>query len=423
MSVSFFIARRLSLNSSKGGFSPAVGVGIAAVALAVLVMTCALAVVGGFKREISSKITGFNSHITLTSVASGEDNLDSELNADSRSMIISLTPSLREIFDSSPYISDYSLQASAPAIFKTHDDFRGVYLRSLSGRDNLRFIQESLQSGSIPDFSQDSSRNLVLIPSLIADALSLKTGDRIDTYFMTDRIIVRPLRIAGIYNSHFSTYDGAYAFSSLPLIQEIGNINSNQGTSVVINVNDFNRVQENSANLMHKLTEAYISHKIYKQYNVTNALQSGAGYYHWLSMLDTNVIVILTLMIIVAIVTIISGMLILMVDKIRIVALLKALGASRRLIGNIFKRLALRIAFFGLIIGNVIALALLYIQDYTHFIPLDAESYYIDFVPVKISFAEIALLNLAIIFIIWLSLMLPARFAGKVAPARILASE
>ncbi|MDE6558632.1 MAG: hypothetical protein K2K29_01940, partial [Muribaculaceae bacterium] len=280
-----------------------------------------------------------------------------------------------------------------------------------------------LQSGSIPDFSQDSSRNKVLILSLIADALSLKTGDRIDTYFMTDRIIVRPLRIAGIYNSHFSTYDGAYAFSSLPLIQEIGNINSNQGTSVVINVNDFNRVQENSTNLMHKLTEAYISHQIYKQYNVTTALQSGAGHYHWLSMLDTNVIVILTLMIIVAIVTIISGMLILMVDKIRTVALLKALGASRRLIGNIFKRLALRIAFFGLIIGNVIALTLLYIQDYTHFIPLDAESYYIDFVPVKISFAEIALLNLAIIFIIWLSLMLPARFAGKVAPARILASE
>ncbi|MDE6811121.1 MAG: ABC transporter permease, partial [Muribaculaceae bacterium] len=136
-----------------------------------------------------------------------------------------------------------------------------------------------------------------------------------------------------------------------------------------------------------------------------------------------NVVVILTLMIIVAIVTIISGMLILMVDKIRIIALLAALGAGRRLIGRIFMRLALRIAFGGLIIGNIIAISILYFQQNTHFVPLDPESYYIDFVPVEISYTEIAVLNIAIILVIWLSLILPAGFAGKVAPARTLASE
>ncbi|MDE6812044.1 MAG: hypothetical protein K2J15_06800, partial [Muribaculaceae bacterium] len=313
MSVSFFIARRLSLNSSKGGISPAVGVGIAAVALAVLVMTCALAVVGGFKREISSKITGFNSHLTVVPLISVNNSDDSDMPLDSQTAIITMTPALKTILDSCNYISEYNLQASAPAIFKTHDDFRGVYLKSLSGADNRRFLEESIQSDSIPDYSLDSSRNLILIPSLIADALSLRTGDKIDTYFMTDRIIVRPLRIAGIYNSHFSTYDQAYAFSSLSLIQEIGELKSNQGTSIAISVDNFDNVQENTIDLINRLGNAYLDGRIYRQYHVNNALQSGAAYYHWLSMLDTNVVVILTLMIIVAIVTIISGMLILMV--------------------------------------------------------------------------------------------------------------
>ena len=421
MSVSHFIARRLSLNSSSGRLSPAVSVGIAAVALAVLVMTCALAIVSGFKREITSKITGFNSNMTLTAALPATS---SELEAeDPMSMILTLTPTLEKILDNEPYISGYALQASAPAIFKTQDDFRGVYLKSLSGSDNERFIREALTEGYIPDFSIDSTANKIVIPSRIADALSLKPGDKIDTYFITDRIIVRPLSIAGIYDSHFNSYDQTYSFASLALIQEIGALKPNQGTSISISVDDFGNVQQNTIELSQKLADAYNSELIYRQYNVSNAIQAGAGYFHWLSMLDTNVIVILTLMTIVALVTIISGMLILMVDKIRIIALLSALGAGRKLIGKIFMRLAIRIAVIGLLIGDFLSIGLLYFQDTTHFIPLDPENYYIDFVPVEISFSQFLILNIAVLAIIWLALILPAGFAGKVAPARTLASE
>lgn len=420
MSVASFISRRVSLNSSKGGLSPAVGVGIAAVALAVLVMTCALAIIRGFKHEISSKISGFNSHITIIPAALSSG---SEQNSDAESSILTLTPSLASILESQPYISQYELQVSAPAIFKTREDFRGIYLKSLSSLENRRFVEESLQSGSIPDFSNDSAKNLTLIPSRIADALNLKVGDKIDTYFITDRIIVRPLRIAGIYNSHFNAFDESFAFSSLPLIQEVGNIKSNQATSIVVSVNDFNQLEENSLDLMNSLAEGYTSGKIFRQYSVSNAKQSGAGYFNWLSMLDTNVIVIMTLMTIVAIITIISGMLILMVDKIRLIALLTAMGASRKLISRIFMRLATRIALIGLIIGDILGISLLYIQRTTHFIPLDPDSYYIDFVPVEVSIPELVILNIAVLIIIRIALLLPARFAGKVAPARTLASE
>lgn len=426
MSVSFFIARRLSLASEGKRLSPAVGVGIAAVALAVLVMACAIAIVGGFKREITSKVAGFNSHIVLSPMVA-EDFVDpSEAGADVSgeiSNLMALTPTLKSILDSQPYITDYALQAAVPVIFKTKTDFKGAYVKSLSGDNNLEFVTNSLESGHIPNYSNDSSKNDIVISSAIASDLNLKAGDKIDTYFITDRIQVRRLNVSGVFNSHFDAYDRTFAFGSLPLVQEIGGIGQKEATSIVISVDDFSKIEEYSAELNRTLIQAYQDGKIYRLYKITNARESGMAYFHWLGMLDTNVIVVLTLMMIVAVITLVSGMLILMVDKVRIIALLSALGANRRLISRIFIRLSAKIIIIGLLIGDTLSLALLYAQHYTHFIPLDPESYYIDFVPVEISLPSLALLNVAVIAIIWISLILPSRFAGRVAPARTLSRE
>ncbi len=421
MSVSFFIARRLSLASEGKKFSPAVSVGITAVALAVLVMASAIAIVEGFKREITAKVAGFNSHIVLTPLGAGES--EEAAPSTEPSNLLTLTPTLKSILDSQDYITDYSLQAAVPSIFKTSNDFKGAYLKSLSGADNFDFVSSSIIDGKVPDFSSPVSKDKVVLSQSIASDLGLKAGDKIDTYFITDKILVRRLTVAAIYNSHFEAYDQTFAYGSLPLIQEIGNTRPNEATSISISVDDFSKVDEYAAELTSALINAYQSGLIYRLYSVTTARQAGAGYFHWLNMLDTNVIVVLTLMTIVAVITLISGMLILMVDKIRVIALLAALGAGRKLISGIFIRLASKIAIIGLAIGDILAISLLYAQDKTHFIPLDADSYYIDFVPVQLSFADLAILNLAILAIIWLALLLPSRFAGKVAPARTLARE
>ncbi|MDE6272874.1 MAG: ABC transporter permease [Muribaculaceae bacterium] len=421
MSVTFFIARRLSLASEGRKLSPAVSVGIAAVALAVMVMACAIAIVGGFKREITAKVAGFNSHIMLTPMTG--DQAAEVASANEPSNLMSLTPSLKAILESQPYITDYSLQAAVPSIFKTSNDFKGAYLKSLTGENNLDFVSTSMISGTVPDYSKPDSKDKIVMSQSIASDLGLKAGDKIDTYFITDKILVRRLTIEGIYNSHFDAYDKTFAYGSLPIVQEIGNARANEATSISISVDDFSKVEEYAAELSAALIEAYQSGLIYRLYNVTTARQAGAGYFHWLNMLDTNVIVVLTLMTIVAVITLISGMLILMVDKIRVIALLAALGARRRLISRIFIRLAAKIALIGLAIGDILAIGLLFAQDKTHFIPLDPDSYYIDFVPVSISFADLAILNVAVLAIVWLSLLLPSRFAGKVAPAKTLARE
>lgn len=424
MNVSFFISRRLSLASDGHKRSPAVGVGIAAVALAVLVMASAIAIVTGFKHEITSRVAGFNSHMTLTaSEAETYDDADSGSSGKSSGQILTLTPTLKAILDSKPYIDDYALQATIPAIFKTQTDFKGAYLKSLSGKNATTFIRDAVTSGEVPDYSLDSCRNLIVISNIIASRLGLMVGDRIDTYFITDRLQVRPLRVAAIYNSHFDSYDDAFAFGSLPLIQELGKLGPNEATAIVVSVKDFPQVDDNTFDLRETFVDEYARGSVYRLYNVSNARQSGAAYFHWLGMLDTNVAVVLTLMTIVAVMTLISGMLILMVDKVRIIALLAALGAPRRMISRVFILLASKIAVIGLLIGDALALGFLYFQKYTHFLPLDPDSYYIDFVPVEISLSAMLILNAGVLAIIMTALILPSRFAGKAAPARTLSRE
>lgn len=416
MGVSIFLARRLSLSSNGKKTSPAVNVAIAAITLSIIIMIWAIAIVTGFKNEITSKITGFNSDISI--IPYSESGFE-----ESEPSIISLTPSLRKLLDSESFISDYALQAAAPAILKTSDDFKGVYLKSLSGKSLEKFISTSIDEGSIPAFSADSCKNDIIISRKAADRLGLKPGDKIDTYFMTDGVSVRRLNIKGIYNSHFDNYDDNYAYASLSLIQDIAKISDTKGTSISVSVTDFNNVDMLGASLQRKLIEAYKDETIYQPYQVLTARKSGAAYFQWLDMLDMNVIVVLVLMTIVACITLVSGMLILMVDKIRFIALMSALGAPRKIISRIFMLMAAKIALTGILLGNIIAWGTLLIQKKTHFLPLDPESYYIDFVPVKITLSEILILDLVVLIIIWLVLILPSRFAGKAAPARTLATE
>ncbi|MBD5371701.1 MAG: ABC transporter permease [Bacteroides sp.] len=415
MGISIFLARKLSIASSGGKTSPAVRVAVTAVALSTLVMLCAIAVVTGFKHEITEKVSGFNSHMTVS--------VDVSASPDSGDNLVTLTPSLQKLFDEAPYISDYALQASAPAILKTPSDFKGVYLKSLTGLDLKNFISTSLVSGNIPEYSGKDVSDSIVISSKAADQLGLKPGSKLEMYFITDQIRARQVTVAGVFNSHFDAYDDAYAYASLPFIQDIGGVSPSKGTSIAISTQNLSDVEENAYDLRHRFNDALASGLVFKPYTVTTARDSGASYFQWLSLLDMNVVVVLALMSVVACVTIVSGMLILMVDKIRFIALMRALGASRQVISRVFILLASKITLHGVVIGNILALLLIYVQQRTHFIPLDAESYYIDFVPMSISWQSVMILDAGVITLIWLVLLIPSRFAGKVAPGRTLASE
>lgn len=198
MNYPLYIASKLSLSSGGKKAAPAVTVAICAVALSIGVMIASIAIVLGFKHEIREKVIGFNSHI---SVFPSPTSMDDE-------SLLTLTPALKEVLDEVPFITDYSIQASIPAILKTQTDFKGVYLKGLSGKGNDNdFLKRNLEEGTIADYSDLDNKNKVIVSRNAARQLGLRVGDKIDTYFISDDVRVRRLEITGIFNSHFDQYD------------------------------------------------------------------------------------------------------------------------------------------------------------------------------------------------------------------------
>ena len=413
MFLHLYIARRLSLSSGGKRKAPAVAVAIAAVALSVAVMLAAISIVLGFKQEIRNKVVGFNGHISLyvSPTTSDEDN------------IMTLIPSLKEELDKLPFITDYSLQASIPAILKTSDDFKGVYLRGLNGNGACEFIKKNLVEGELVDFSESANKMKVIISNTAANQLKLKVGDKIDTYFISDDVRVRRLEIVGIYNSHFDEYDDVMIFGALPLVQQLGGIDGNQGTYLQIYTDNFDKISDYTYQLQTHLNEALADGRLFRLYRTDNVMNQGMNFFSWLSLLDTNVVVVLTLMMIVGCVTLVSGMLIIIIEKKRFIGMIRALGATTKLVREIFIWLAIRIAVCGLVIGNIVALTFLYLQKNMHFIPLDADTYYIDYVPVEITIPSILLLNLGVLVVTYFVLIFPSKFVAKISPAETMRYE
>ncbi|MDE5813551.1 MAG: hypothetical protein K2H72_04630, partial [Muribaculaceae bacterium] len=190
MNYALYLGRRLALGSQGRKSSPGVKVATAAIALSVAVMIASIAIVLGFKREITDKVIGFTSHIVMT-VGAGDDD-----------KIITLTPTLKKLLDSQECISEYTLQISIPTILKTPNDFKGVFLKTLEDKATRDFLRNNLISGIIPDYSQDSTRLDVVLSRMAASQLGLKQDDKVDCYFINDDVKVRRIRVAGIYDSH-----------------------------------------------------------------------------------------------------------------------------------------------------------------------------------------------------------------------------
>lgn len=378
-------------------------------------MLASIAIVIGFKNEITAKIVGFNSHISLVSYGQGD--------RETADNLVSVDNSLTELLDEVPYIKSYSLELSMPAILKTDTDFKGVYMKGFGSGADLGYVKEGLVDGYVPDFTSRESAGEVVISKIAANQLGLKAGDNINTYFITDDVYVRKLKVAGIYDTHFEHYDDVFIFGQLRMLQDIARIKPNQGTAVKVMTYNFDNLQQNTADLHNRLVRAGATGNLDRMYITDNALQQGAHYFQWLSLLDTNVVVVLALMLAVAAITLISGMLIIIIDKTRFIGIVRSMGMSNVSLSRVFVYLALRVAVRGLIIGNAVMLTLLAVQHYTRIIPLDAESYYFDYVPVSLHWGAFALLNAGTLVVIFLTLLLPSRFVSRISPARAMRYE
>ena len=415
MSVSFFIARHLPLKSTRRDSSTGLIIAIAGIALSVTVMLISIAVMSGFRSEIRQKVIGFDSQLSIGLTPDTDPDSPILLSYDDISPLREMLPSNVK----------YALTGRQPAILKTTDNFSGSVIKGVDRNYDWSFIKSNLVEGTVPDYSADSTEYHIVVSRTLARALSLEPGQKIDTYFLGDGAYrIRRLKIAGIYDTHFSEYDRNMIFGSLLMIQRVADVPDSFATMIEINgLPDDDAIDNAEHTIISTYLDQLYTGKTQRHYTVLNIHKTAALFFNWLALLDTNVKVILTLMSLLTLLTLVSSLFILILRRVNMIGVLKALGASNRQIRSIFIIMSVRILIRGLIIGNIVGLGLLYIQRVTGIIPLNPDAYYLDHVPVEIHWPVILALNVAIIVLSLFMLLLPSAIITTIPPSKAIRYE
>lgn len=414
MSLSLFIARRLYRDTDGGKqvSRPAVLIAMVGIAIGLAVMIITVAVVIGFKGEVRNKVTGFGSHIQIS-------NFDAVRSFETHPVVVS--DSMMAALSVYPDVKHVQRYSTKPGMIKTDDAFQGMVLKGVGPEFDASFFRSNLIEGDIPVFSDSVATNQVVISKALSDKLKLKLGDKIYTYYIQDNVRVRPLTIKGIYQTNFSEYDNLFLLTDLYTVNRLNNWKPEQVSGVELQVNDYDRLES----ITYELAESTDNRadKYGGVYFVQNIEQLNPQIFEWLGLLDLNVWVILILMVGVAGFTMISGLLIIIIERTNMIGILKALGANNFTIRKVFLWFSVFLIGKGMIWGNAIGLLFCVLQSQFHIFKLDPESYYVDSVPVSFNIGLFLLINMGTLFASVLMLLGPSYLITKINPASSMRYE
>ena len=415
MNFPLFIARRLySDQGDKRRVSrPAIHIAVAGVAIGLAVMIISVCVVLGFKHTIRDKVIGFGSHIQVADFMTLQ-----QMNQ----YPVVMNDSMIQVIKKAPGVKHVQRFAMKEGILKTDEDFLGVGFKGVGPEWDSTFIHENMVEGSIPKFDDQTSHNKILISKTMADKLRLKTGQRIFAYFIDHNgVRTRRFTISGIYQTNLKKYDEVMVYADLYTVVKLNGWEEDQASGAELTVNDFNQLQP---------TEDYIIKNINRTvdqygetYSSATIKELNPQIFQWLNLMDLNVWVILGLMLAVAGVTMISGLLIIILERTSMIGVMKALGARNNTIRHTFLWFAAFIIGKGLLYGNILAFAILLIQKYTGLVKLDAQTYYVSTVPVEFNWIYIIALNVATLLISVFILVAPSYLISHIHPAKSMRYE
>lgn len=418
MRFEFFIASRLKLGAKHKAGSPSLNVALVGIILAILIIILSVEIVMGFKKEITTKINSLDSHLKVMNGAIGIDDNFSMVDMREVSNALSSDSSLLN------KLSSVSLIAEKPVILKTNEDFKGLHFKGVDANYDFSFLESHLVEGRIPNYENQDSTQEILLSSTIAKQLKLRLNDKIYTYFIDDKVKVRNCKIVGIFNTDFETFDKAYIVGNIALLQSINDWKSHMGNYVGINVNDVENVDQEAYDLYGRLALQSIGDDDTSTvYNVTSIKQNNLSFFTWLGMLDMNVVIILVLMMIVSGFTLVAALLMVVLERIKMIGLLKALGTTNMSIRRIFIFLTHKIIFKSMIIGNLLGIGLGMLQKQFHIIKLNPDAYYMNYVPIDINFTTLLLLNVAILVISYITLIGPSYIVSTIKPTATMRFE
>ena len=410
-----FVARRIyqSKEGEKEVSNPAVRIAMGGISIGLAVMIVAVAVVIGFKHEVRDKVVGLGSDITIT-------NFDAQKSYETVPVVAG--DSLLDVLRASEGVKHVQRYSTKPGMIMTDDNFLGMVLKGVSQEYAWTFLKKHLQEGEIPAFSDSASTNRTLVSRTIANKLHLQTGDKIYTYYIEDdNVRARRLEVAGIYQTNFSLYDDLFLITDLYTVNRLNNWATDQVSGVELEVSDYDQLEAVSQSLCEQVdmkTDRYGS-----TYYTKTVEESNPQIFAWLDLLDMNVWVILILMTGVAGFTMISGLLIIILERTNMIGILKALGADNLAIRKVFLSFSVFLIGRGMLWGNIIGLLFVGIQSHFRLFKLDPVTYYVDSVPVEFNLWWWVLLNVCTLIVSVLMLVGPSYLIAHIHPAKSIRFE
>ena len=407
MSVAYFLAHRIRFRKSSDAqrvTPPAVRIAIAGIAVGLVVMILTVAIVVGFKQEIRDKIADFGGHLQIVALTSGKG-FDKQPVCYDDSLLTSIK-GMEYVASVEPFITK-------PSVIKTSDDFLSVVMKSQEGLDERE----------------------ISISESIARKLHLKIGDKIQAFFVQNSaaegalsygnaeasVKARTLTVVSLYQTHFSQCDDQMVLANFGMLQQLGAWEEDMVSGLQIRVNDFDQLYEAYDALTDQVS--WTQDRRGTQYCVQNIEQLNPQIFGWLELLDTNVWVILSLMVVVAAFTMVSGLLIIILEKAQMIALLKALGCNNDQLQRTFLYVAMFLVLQGLFWGDIIGVGLCVVQSVWHPLSLNPENYYLEWVPISITGWQILALNVGALVITMLMLVVPSTLVSRISPGKMLAGE
>ncbi len=415
LNLPLFLARRIY--KDKGDkykvSRPAIRIATIGVAIGLAVMVVTVSVVLGFKHTIRDKVVGFGSHIQVENFLALQS---------TDPYPICVDDSLMRVLRSTDGVKHVERFALTQGILKTDSDFLGMTFKGVGPEYDFTFIRQNLVAGDIPEFSDQSSHYKLLVSQMTADKLKLAVGDKVYAYFISNNDVrARRFTVSGIYQTNLTLFDQSLCFTDLYTAVRLNNWLDGQCTGAEITVADFGRLEETAANVVERVNRTPDKYgDILTSQTIDEAYPQ---IFSWLDLLDINVWIILALMVCVAGFTMISGLLIIILERTQMIGTLKALGARNSTVRHTFMWFAAFIIGRGLLFGNIIGIGIVLLQEHTGVVSLDPTSYYVSTAPMELNVPFIVLLNVATLLISLFVLIAPSYLISHIHPAKSMRYE
>lgn len=412
MNVELFIARRLfSTGKGKKRISkPAVLIAQWGVAVGLLVMILSVCIVVGFKHQVREKIVGFGQHIQVR-------NYEGTMAGETP---VTATDSLLRAIEAVPMVNSSHVYAGKPGLIAAGDEFDGIMLKGVAADYDLSFFANYLIEGEIPTFSDTATTGALLLSKPIADKMQVAVGDKVNIYFVQNNVKARRFTIKGLYRTNLSEMDNLMALTDIYTIRRLNGWEDDKCTGIEVSLSNYDALEvacDSVASLIDKEAE-----KNYEKLYVRTVEEMNPALFAWLDILDSTVWVIMVLVLAVAGFTMISGLLILILEKSNFIGILKAIGSKDISIRRIFLYYAMFIIGKGMLWGNIMGFAIALIQYYFGIVKLDAEMYYMDIVPIEFTWWLLPL-NIAMFLLSTAMLVLPSMLISHIEPTKAIRFE